>query len=114
MAETESEEGDDELTQEIPVQLQKWIGQEEEEEEEEEETQFEREFVKSSMEDLKAKRVDSSDEKEPKTKKAKAKDINNGGLKGDAMGGSDSELGFSVLHFYMNGEMNFLEKGSNL
>lgn len=110
MAETESEEGEDELTQEIPVQLQKWIG----EEEEEEETQFEREFVKSSMEDLKAKRVDSSDEEEPKRKKAKAKDINNGGLKGDAMGGSDSELGFSVLHFYMNGEMNFLAKGSNL
>lgn len=54
------------------------------------------------MEALKAKRVDSSDEEEPKMKKAKAKESNNGGLKGEAMGGSESELCTSVLHFYIN------------
>lgn len=89
MAETESKEGE-ELAQEIPVQLQKWVW--------EEETQLEREFVESLMEALKVKRVDSSDELEPKMKKAKDKKSNNGGLKGEAMRGSESELCTSVLH----------------
>lgn len=53
------------------------------------------------MEDLKVKRVDSSDEEEPKMKKAKSKKRSNGGLRGEAMGGAESELCTSVLHFYI-------------
>lgn len=34
-------------------------------------------------------------------KKAKAKESKNGGLKGEAMGGSESELCTSVLHLYI-------------
>ena len=90
MAEIESDEGE-ELVQEIPVQLQKWVG--------EEETQFEREFVESLMEALKVKRVDSSEDEEHKTKKEKTNESNNGGFKGEAMGGTQSELCTSVLHY---------------